>query len=59
MEKNLNFVTDFGKQHYLITMLEKRRNSLGKGEFISVIFILLSMAFVAINHNSLLAKLHA
>ena len=41
--KFLTFITDFWKshgiQHSLITMLEKCKNSLDKGKFVSVIFM--------------------
>ena len=44
-------------QHSLISMLEKRKASLDKGEYVSVIFMDLSKAFDTINHDLPLAKL--
>ena len=40
-------------------MLEKRKSSLDKGEYVGVIFMDLSKAFDTINHNLPLAKLKA
>lgn len=61
--KLLTITTEFGKsrgtQYSLITMLEQFKNSLDKGEFVSLIFIDLPKAFGTINHDLLLAKLHA
>ena len=53
------FQKSHGIQHSLITMLEKRKNALDKGENICVLFMDLSKAFDTINHDLLLAKLKA
>ena len=53
------FQKSHGIQHSLITMLEKRKSALDKGENICVLFMDLSKAFDTINHDLLLAKLKA
>ena len=57
------YVTGFrkshGTQHSLMVMLEKWKNVLDKGEYVCVLFMDLSKAFVTINHDLLLAKLRA
>ena len=46
-----------GTQHSLMTMLEKWKSTLDKGENICVLFMDLSKAFDKVNHDLLLAKL--
>ena len=62
-DKLSKHVTGFRKSHgtrySLITMLEKWKSVLGKGENIGVLFTDLSKAFNTINHDLLLAKLKA
>ena len=57
------FITGFrkldGTQHSMVTMLEKWKKALDKKEYICVLFMDLSKAFDTINHDLLLAKLHA
>ena len=43
----------------MVSLLEKWRKTLEKKEYICVLFMDLSRAFDIINHNILLAKLHA
>ena len=64
MENKLSkYITGFrelhGTQHSLMTMLEKWKNVLDKGEYVCVLFMDLSKAFDIINHDLLLAKLRA
>ena len=64
MENKLSkFITGFrklhGTQHAMVTMLEKWRKALDRKEYICVLFMDLSKAFDTINHDLLLAKLHA
>ena len=64
MENKLEkYVTGFreshGTQHSLMTMLQKWKNVLDKGEYVCVLFMDLSTAFDTINHDLLLAKLRA
>ena len=44
------FRKNYSTQHCLVNMLEKWRNTLDKGSFVSAIFINLSKAFDKINH---------
>ena len=53
------FPKSHGTQHSLMTMLEKWKNALDKGEYVCVLFMDLSKAFDTINHDLLLAKLRA
>ena len=46
-------------QYILISMQEKWKASLGKGEYVAVIFMDLSKAFDTINRDFLMAKLKA
>ena len=61
--KLFKYITGFRKahetQHSLITMLEKWKSVLDKGEYICCLFMDLSKAFDTINYNLLLAKLKA
>ena len=64
MEKKLSkFIAGFrklqGTQHSMVTLLEKWSKALDRKEYICVLFINLSKAFHAINHDLLLAKLRA
>ena len=64
MENKLSkFITGFrklhGTQHSTVTMLEKLKKVLDKKEYICVLFMDLSKASDTINHDLLLAKLHA
>ena len=46
-------------QHFIVIMLEKWRKALGKNEYICVLFMDLPKASDTINHDLLMAKLHA
>ena len=62
-DKISNYVTGFRKshrtQHSLDLMLERWKQAIDKGEYISVMYMDPSKAFDTINHNLLLAKLKA
>ena len=62
-DKISNYVTGFrkshGTQHSLVIMLERWKQAIDKGEYISVMYMDLSKAFDPINDNLLLAKLRA
>ena len=64
MEDKLSkYISDFrkahGTQHSLITILEKWKSDLDKGENVCCLFMDLSKAFDTINYDILLAKLKA
>ena len=57
LSKNITgFRKSHGTRHSLITMLEKWKSALDKGENICVLFMDLSKAFYTISHDLLLAK---
>ena len=59
--KQSKYITGLRKthrtQHSLITMLEKRKSALDKGEKVSVLFMFFSNVFDTVSHDLLLAKL--
>ena len=62
-DKISNYVTGFrkphGSQHSLVIMLERWKQAIDKGEYISVMYMDLSKAFDTINYDLLLAKVRA
>ena len=60
-DKISNYVTGFrkpyGTQHALVIVLERWKQAIDKGEYISLMYIDLSKAFDTINRDLLLAKL--
>ena len=58
-----NYVTGFrkshGTQHSLVIMLERWKQAIDKGEYISVMYMDLSKAFDVLNRDLLLARLRA
>ena len=62
-DKLCEYITGFrkghGTHHSLITMLEKWKTVLDKGEYVCCLFMDLSKACDTINHDLLLAKLKA
>ena len=59
--KQSKYITGLRKthraQHSLITMLEKRKSALDKGEKVCVLFMFFSNVFDTVSHDLLLAKL--
>ena len=62
-DKISNYVTKFrksyGTQHSLVIMLERWKQAIDKGEYISVMYMDLSKAFDVLNRDLLLARLRA
>ena len=62
-EKISNYITGFrkshGNQNSLVILLERWKQAIDKGEYISVMYMDLSKAFNTVNHDLLLAKLRA
>ena len=56
-----NYVTGFqksqGTQHSFVIMLERWKQAIDKGEYISVMYMDLSKAFDTVNRDLLLSKL--
>ena len=50
---------DFNSQHALISLIEKWRKSLGNKGYGDAVLMALSKAFDTLNHDLLIAKLHA
>ena len=55
----LRFRKNHNTQYTLLNMTEKWKDALDKGEKVGTIFMDLTKAFDALNHNLLLANLHA
>ena len=53
------FRKNHSNQHFKINMLEKWKNALEKGGFVCAMFMDLSKAFEAMNHDLLIVKLGA
>ena len=63
VDKTSNYVARFqkslGTQHSLVIMLERWKQAIDNGEYISVMYTDLSTTFDTLNHNRLLSKLRA
>ena len=63
VDKTSNYVARFQKslvtQHSLVIMLERWKQAIDKGEYISVMYADLSKTFDTLNINRLLSKLRA
>ena len=59
LEPFTGFKKNHSIQHCLMSMVEKWKNTLDKGGYVSAIFMDCSKAFDTLNHNLLIAKLGA